>query len=268
MEPTERADGVSSDVSRPVVLVTREWEKAEESSRLIAARGGTPLVFPTIQTKIVGGLDRGDFVSRLSNATWVAFTSERSVFFTLRVLGAKEIGILSEKNIAVVGEKTGSLLRERGVRDFFVPEVRDGEGLARELLGILGDGDTVFFPRAKRGRKEFIDILESRGVKVDPFTLYETVEPSYTKEQVEGLFSSPIDYATFTSPSTFENFLKILGEEMALELLKNVKIAVIGNTTKRAVTARGLEVAVVPEEPSVERLVESIFSDFAENSRR
>ena len=67
-----------------------------------------------------------------------------------------------------------------------------------------------------------------------------------------------ITIATFTSAATFNNFREILREE-ADELLKGVAIAVIGPVTAKAIEKAGLKVQIMPQESTVEAMVDEII---------
>ena len=67
-----------------------------------------------------------------------------------------------------------------------------------------------------------------------------------------------ISVATFTSASTFDNFMEIIGED-ADELLRDVAIAVIGPVTAGAVEKAGLKVEIMPETATIEAMVEEII---------
>jgi uroporphyrinogen III methyltransferase/synthase len=68
-----------------------------------------------------------------------------------------------------------------------------------------------------------------------------------------------ISIATFTSAATFENFLQIMGDE-ALDLLRDVTIAVIGPVTAKAVEKAGLSVDIMPSEATIRAMVKEIIS--------
>ena len=67
-----------------------------------------------------------------------------------------------------------------------------------------------------------------------------------------------ISIASFTSETSFANFIEIVGEE-ARPLLVKTAIAVMSPETARAVEAAGLRVNIVPAEATVRALVKAII---------
>jgi len=63
--------------------------------------------------------------------------------------------------------------------------------------------------------------------------------------------------ATFTSASTFNNLVEMVGPE-SLDLLKKVTLAAIGPVTGKAIEKQGLRVTVMPARATVGDMVASI----------
>ena len=60
------------------------------------------------------------------------------------------------------------------------------------------------------------------------------------------LLERQIDAVTFTSPSTVRNFVQLLGEEPAADLLRTTSVASIGPVTAEAAQRFGIETTVMP----------------------
>lgn len=217
------------------------------------------MIFPTIETRSAlppGEVD--DFKSTLLSSNWIVLTSAGSANFLKQVLGESFLPILSGMKIGAVGRKTANFLKDNGLAVHIVPGEEDSSSLGRVLVTELKEGDVVFFPRAKAGRRELIDILKEHGFPYHSPVLYETVAPGYGPGEIQAVLETPVDYATFTSPSSFKNFVSLAGKESSDSFFKNVKIAVIGNTTAACVEESGFPVAVKPDYPDVERLLDAI----------
>ena len=72
---------------------------------------------------------------------------------------------------------------------------------------------------------------------------------------VEKLESGAIDFVTFTSSSTVENLVKLLG---GIEPLAGVKTACIGPVTAETARRHGIEPAIVASTYTIEGLVEAM----------
>lgn len=244
------------------ILITRELEGARSMADMVRSRGGTPLIFPTIETRcLIEEEMKEAFKVRLEKSTWVVLASPKAARLLPHILGESVKKHLSGKKIAAVGDSTRESIEESGLVVHLVPEQSSGMALGRALADKLGNEDIVFFPRALEGRRDIIEQIEHRGVSCDAIPLYETVMPSYEEGDVDNLLRAHIGYATFTSPSTFRNLLVILGKDSSERFFKHVKIAVIGETTASFVRERGYEVSVQPGQPRIEFLVEAIFKD-------
>ena len=101
--------------------------------------------------------------------------------------------------------------------------------------------------------------MRELGGEIDVPVTYRAVKPEmHGKRLKRFLKEGRISVATFTSASTFVNFMEIIGED-ADELLRDVAIAVIGPVTARAVEKAGLKVEIMPETATIEAMVEEIM---------
>jgi uroporphyrinogen III methyltransferase/synthase len=226
---------------------------------LVATRGGESILFPTIETRIVlppGQVDT--FKEELFSSNWVVLTSVSGARYLMKILGENFLSHLSTRKVAAVGRKTAALIEGVGCTVHLVPDEGDSRSLAEALAEMLNADDVVFFPRAKEGRREMIDTLKERGFKYYAPVLYDTRLPEYGADEILKVLDASVEYATFTSPSTFRNFISLAGKETSSSFFKNVKIAVIGNTTAACVKKLGFAVAVKPEYPDVEELLDAI----------
>jgi uroporphyrinogen-III synthase len=72
------------------------------------------------------------------------------------------------------------------------------------------------------------------------------------------LLDRRIDAVTFTSASTVRNFVKMLGEEPAADLLKDTIVASIGPVTAEAAQVLGISTTVMPAEYTIPALVQAL----------
>ena len=99
------------------------------------------------------------------------------------------------------------------------------------------------------------------GAEVDEVSSYTVRKPRVNPDKMKQLFKSgEIDLITFTSPSTFTNFISMMKGVPLKKLLKGVKVAAIGPVTKKEITGQGIGVAVTASHHTVPGLVEAITS--------
>ena len=113
--------------------------------------------------------------------------------------------------------------------------------------------------RAEVGRDVIPDALRSDGGIVDVVPTYRTIRtevpPATARQYVEAA-----DTVTFTSPSSVNNLVSMLGEE-GLALLSERTLAAIGPITAKALTASGLKSTVVGRTYTVDGLVEALVDE-------
>lgn len=242
------------------VLVTRARDQAEVLTRALTERGATPILLPTIEIRPVRDLKPLDrILDTLEAPDWVVFTSVNAVAVCLDRL-ATRIGVLPPGvRVAAVGTGTARALAARGVGVDFVPSRFTGEQLGHELEPVAGR--RVVIPRATRAREELVIELRGRGARVEAVPVYETLPATADARGVREL-GRGVDVATFTSASTVENYVALLGER-GVRLLDDALIACIGPVTADAARSRGLPVHVQPDEHTIPGLVAALERAFA-----
>jgi uroporphyrinogen III methyltransferase/synthase len=107
--------------------------------------------------------------------------------------------------------------------------------------------------------------MKKLGAQVDVVTAYETINSGKKKKELEELFkANQVDVITFTSSSTVNNFVNIMGRNFSLP--KSVKIACIGPVTAAAAKKAGFPVDIHQEEYTMEGLVDALKKHFGKKS--
>lgn len=237
------------------VLVTRRRDQAEALAKALAARGARAILFPTIEVRPVADLSGLDHaIDTLEAYDWIAFPSPSAVDVVFDRLRARGARLPTGLRVAAVGPGTAQALGARGARVDFIPSQFVGEQLGRELTPV--QGCRVLVPRAARGREELVIELTRRGAIVDEVSVYETLPAAVDPREMEEL-ERGVDVATFTSPSTVENFFALLGAR-AVRVLGGAYVACIGPVTASAARALGLTVHLEPAEHSIPGLLAAL----------
>jgi uroporphyrinogen-III synthase len=87
---------------------------------------------------------------------------------------------------------------------------------------------------------------------------YETVLPSVSAAEIDRLLSPPPHVVTFTSSSTATNFVALLGERRAKQLLGSTVVASIGPVTSATLRGLSVPIAVEARVSTIPGLVEAI----------
>jgi uroporphyrinogen III methyltransferase/synthase len=250
------------------VLVTRAREQATSLAALLREEGAEPVIVPTIE--IVPPADPEPLAHAVRGLgrdyDWVAFTSANAVDQTwAEVLRqGRDARAFDRVRIAAVGPGTARTLASHGLAAHATAKDFRGEGLAEELLRAMAltSGARILFPRAKEGREVFPETLRAHGCSVDVVTAYETRAASGAEGELRSLFETgTLDAVTFTSGSTVENLVDVLGPR-ARELLARVTVASIGPVTTEAALRRGVRVDATAKEATVASLVEALAAGF------
>lgn len=246
------------------ILVTRPRSQADGFVDGLKVAGFEPIPFPVIEVRPMednAELDRA--LKQLGSYEWVVFTSVNGVDVVLDRLGEGA----RLPRVAAIGPKTAQALKRQGITPEFVPE----EYVAESILPGLGDvrGKRILLPRAEIARKALPDAIRAAGGIADEIAVYRTLPAAPEAEGLTAL-KSAVDWITFTSPSTVENFMEIVRRQGLdpLHLPGKPQIACIGPITEKAAREEGFDVALVAKDYTTEGLIEALKSEIASSPLR
>jgi uroporphyrinogen III methyltransferase/synthase len=263
------------------VLITRPRNQADSFADALAEAGFEPTFFPVIEIcpfEENVALDRA--IEKLNCYDWIVFTSVNGVDAFFNAIARKQsdrsnlpfgkvIASPTARNdkflrVAAIGPKTATSLETHGVKPDFVPD----EYVAEAILPGLGDlrGRWVLLPRAEIARKALPEAILQAGGVAHEIAVYQTLSAEPDPVGLAAL-KSGVDAVTFTSPSTVENFVKIvrLAGLDPLHLPGNPKIACIGPITQKAAEEVGFIDVLGAKEYTAEGLVELLSNLQLEN---
>ena len=247
------------------VLVTRTRQQASDLSRLLAAQSAEPVELPALE--LVERVDERVLAAaietlRTSGYGWTIFTSANAVDIFMARLHAASLDAraFARTRVAAVGSATAGALARHGIRPDIVPERYVAEGLVEVLATRPMRGTRVLLPRAEGARETLVDALTARGAVVDELILYVAAIPNTPDaEGLRRLRGGQIDIATFASSSAVRNLIAMLDGDVAP--LASVRIAAIGPITAQTLRDAGLEPHIMPDEYTIEALVDAIVDD-------
>jgi uroporphyrinogen III methyltransferase/synthase len=246
------------------VLVTREHSFGFEP---LAELGAEIIEFHTVRIIPPESWDELDrAIDNIRSYDWLILTSGNGVNYFFRRLFEKGTDIRELKGIKIcaIGSKTASMINKFGINVDLVPEKFKAEGLIKsfeEHYGKTGLKNVRFLlPRAEVAREVFPDRIRELGGEIDVPAAYRAAKPEMRGRRLKRFFKEgKITIATFTSAATFNNFMEMMGDE-AEALLKDVAISVIGPVTGKAIEKAGLKVSIMPEEATIEAMVNEIIN--------
>ncbi len=249
------------------IMVTRTRDQASELVMQLEELGADCIEFATIALEPPASWDELDqAVDDMTRFDWLLFTSINAIQFFFQRLFARQLDAraLSGIRIAAVGIATAAELQKYGLKADLLPTKEfTGEGLAATLIE-QGAGQSRFLlPRALKASEALPEILRQAGGEVTLVPVYQNVRPKGQEQALRKEFiDQTIDMVTFTSSSTFTNFIYMLNpkdEAEMRQLLAGVKIASIGPVTGKAIQKKGLTIDVQPAECySISTMVEAI----------
>ena len=253
----------SNPLDGKTILITRSMGQSEENVGRLIELGAEVISLPTL--KIVPPTSWSECDNAIKNFNeyeLVIFTSQNAVDWFLRRLELFEkTDELKSKKIIAIGSKTEQKLNEFGFEIFFKPRKFSSEGLVDELKNIIQPGQKVLLPQSEIGNEFIKNELENYGAMVERVHVYNVDIPELedVADQIRILNEREVDIFVFTSPSTFNNFLKLLKIDSPEEFFKDKVIAVIGPTTRKHIENFGLLVQIEPAKSTFEDLTEAII---------
>jgi uroporphyrinogen III methyltransferase/synthase len=258
------------------VLVTRAAAQSAEFAAELERYGARIVACPTIEIaepESFAPLDEA--IEHLYGYDWLVFNSTNSVDFFMRRLeaGGHDASVLDDINVCAVGAATADRLRDARVHVDVVPGQFKAEGVFDALANYLGgrerfDRLNFLIPRAAVARDYLPRALEAAGARADTVAAYRTVAPQTTdRARVEALLvGGAVDCITFTSSSTVANFAQLFDTRDLGALLKDIRVACIGDITARTAADYNLTTDIQPAEFTTAALARAIADYFAPKS--
>ncbi len=244
------------------IVSTRPEESSDEITQLLQARGANVIHAPMIEIKTaVLGKNEKAAIAELESFDWVLFTSRNGVvhFFKQMIEERGNTALPAGLLIGVIGEKTAAELDYYGYAPHFSANGNTSEEMVEEFISIHSPkGKKILLPLGNLARTVLEDALSGEN-SVQRIEVYNTQVPENTDETIAGLIADDrYDCILFTSPSTFQNFIKLMSDRIE----SPVKMASIGSTTTRAMQAAGYEPLFTADPSTVEGLVNGLVSYF------
>ena len=243
------------------IVVTRSRAQASELAANLEALGAEVIEAPAIRiepAEDATGLRQA--VADRDAFDWIVFTSTNGVdayFETLAGMGL-DARALAGRRIAAIGPATAERLARLGIRADLQPERFTGAAVAAALAaGQDLAGVRILLPRADIAPKELTEALASKGALVREVVAYRTVPDLSNVETVSRMLAAnEIDWLTFTSSSTVQNFVDAVGRDRVKA--SRARIASIGPTTSATLRSFGLEPAVEADPHTIPALIDAI----------
>ncbi len=247
------------------VIVTRAREQASGFATSLQKLGARVLQYPTITINPLPDYTAvHKAIKELENYHWLIFTSVNGVRLFWQELAhlGQDTRSLGKCKVAAIGPATAGALQKRGILPDFVPEKYVAESVLAGLMERgVGQGSRILIPRAKKAREVLPKELIKKGAKVDILPVYETTLCTDKQEEIaEALDKGIVDYITFTSSSTVDNFFTLIPAD-TLKKHSHVRLASIGPITTKTLEQYGFSPHIEPEDYTIPGLIEALCAD-------
>ena len=227
------------------VVVTRAEASNAKLTEKLSELGAEVVACPTIEIRPLAStaaLDRA--LKDLSVLNWAVFTSPhgvRAVFGRLTARHADARAFAGVK-IACIGPGTAEALALHGLQADLVPDYYFTDGLVRALKARGVRGQTIGLFRTDIAPEALEKGLRALGAAVRTVVAYRTRRPRGVPEAAaRALKKGSAHCVTFTSASTFENFIRLLGRPAAQRLARRSAFVSIGPVTTQTMRRFGFK---------------------------
>lgn len=204
----------------------------------------------------------------VTEGSTVVFCSSTAVEECQTRFGGSLSGLVSGSRVVSIGPATSRRLEAAGLHPDTVPEDYSSEGLV-DLLKDDAKGRRVVLVRSDSGSDVLSEGLRDAGADVVDIAAYRLREAGMGNAMLHMLISlkkGRIDCMAFTSPMSASTFVARLeaqfGKEAGDGYLRAVKVAAIGEPTRRRLTELGFPPDIVPETTTFRDMLVAIRDSF------
>ncbi len=243
------------------VLITRSRKQASQFGEQLESLGAHVLELPTIEISPIEKNPRLDKAIRnMSHYDWLVFTSENGAeaFFARLKELKQDSRILSSVKIAAVGPGTKAKLNSYLIEPDLVPKTFTTAGLVQAFRKLSISKKRFLLLRTNIAPEELSQSLRKLGAQITEIPIYKTTKPKdLSKQATELVRQNKIDYMTFTSSSTAENFFGALKNGRHL----GAKIISIGPITSKTIRKCGFSVDREAKISTIPGLVQALLEE-------
>lgn len=257
-------------MSRPIVAITRPADRSKAACKIVEELGGQYILAPTLDLKPVNSESLKNLIANKDLLDWIIFTSPTTIT-SLNLFYPDFLKNLDCK-VAVIGNKTGKIANEQGVKVDLIPEDFTAEGLLEEFEKRNITNQTIGIPRTASARPVLPEGLEKLNNKVILAEAYKSLFPmdeDKISDLIAKIENNEIDAITFTSPLTVTNFFKISkNKEKLADLLSNNLLTVcIGPITGKILDQYNINY-IYPDTYTVRDMMELLFKTWRNSHER
>ncbi len=238
------------------VLITRAHEQAAETAEQLYEVGAQPVLAPTIAIGPPDDIAAARAAAeRFATYDWIVFTSQNGIAAAFALLAERgaDARAFGRAKIAAIGSKTAAALAAHGINADYVPAKAVSENVADGLLARVTANEHTLLFGAQTTRDVIAERFAAAGRRFAAVAGYKTTP---VRDERIALLAQDCDVWTFASASAVDAFVANVPDAAGSGARKT--IACIGPITADAAKAHGLHVDVVPEDATVDALIDAL----------
>lgn len=239
-----------------IIITTQPADQAREMLSLLQQQGACAFNLPMIETRTLAVPE--DQLTKLTCQgayDLLVFTSQKGVKGLFENLARlpQSLNLSPQLPMAVVGNSTAAALKKYGHQAKWINPGKDAAHLAGFLLEKVLEKDQKVLLALGTKAPDFLEEKLSHKARVTRINVYETLALSPQDDHIaKYIYDHKANVCIFTSPSGVHAFLD------NFEPSGQLNWVAIGNTTARAISQAGYQVAAVASEPSAQAVVAAI----------
>ena len=199
------------------------------------------------------------YLQNLSSIAWVIFSSPKAIAFFSEAHMNKIPGqnLLFEKPVALVGKKTVLAFKKH----FPTWQITIIVENLQQALGLIqlktSDSPTTVLHFTSLQSLTNIPVTIPQEINLVRIPIYQTVaSKAMDSSQTKKISATKFDFILFTSPSSFEYFIEVFGNSPITN--KETQLMTLGKSTAQFIEKHGYSVAIIPDKPDVESVIQLI----------
>lgn len=243
------------------ILITKSEPDSKNNLDLLKNEGAEIIYCPTIIIiPAINSPELDDALIMFSSFNYLIFTSSNAVKVFSDIARTKNIN-LSRIKVASVGKSTAEECESAGIKVEIIPDEFSARGLIDKFSEYDLAGKKILIPGSSLSSGELNMGLSEQGAEVYSVPVYDVVanDISNLKNVHKKIQKKHPNIFVFTSPSSFDGFLKIMNVAHPDKYFGTSIICSIGSTTESAIREKGISVHIVPEISSLHGVSEAII---------
>ncbi|MCX6168922.1 MAG: uroporphyrinogen-III synthase [Ignavibacteriales bacterium] len=246
------------------ILITKSELESKKNLDALKHEGAELLFCPTIKiVPAINSPELDDALRMFNQFDYLVFTSANAVEVFFDIAAKRKLN-LSKAKVAVVGKSTADECESVGIRVDIIPDEFSSKGLIDKLSEFDLINKKIFIPGSSLSGGDLNLGLSELGAQVYSVPVYDVVpnDLNNLKNEHKKIQKKHPNVFIFTSPSSFNNFLRIMSVTDSDKYFGTSTICAIGATTESAIREKGLAVHIVPKTFSLQGVSEAIIKYF------